>query len=47
MGIMRPPPGMSRLPKSFQDEFNKNMQGGIMGANTQTGIDGIPKSYDI
>jgi len=47
MGIMQPPPGMSRLPKSFQDEFNKNMQGGIMGANTRTGIDGIPKSYDI
>ena len=47
MGIMRPPPGMSSLPKSFQDRFNKNMQGGIMGANTQTGIDGIPEKYDI
>lgn len=47
MGIMQPPPGMSRLPKSFQDEFSKNMQGGIMGANTKTGIDGIPESYDI
>ena len=47
MGIMRPPPGMSSLPKSFQDRFNKNMQGGIMGANTQTGISGIPEKYDI
>ena len=47
LGIMSPPPGMSQLPKSFQDRFNKNMQGGIMGANTQTGIDGIPESYDI
>ena len=47
MGIMRPPPGMSRLPKSFQDEFNKNMQGGIMAENIQTGFDGIPEKYDI
>ena len=47
LGIMSPPPGMSQLPKSFQERFNKNMQGGIMGANTKTGIDGIPESYDI
>jgi len=47
IGIMSPPPGISSLPKSFQDKFNKNMQGGIMGANTQTGIDGIPEKYDI
>ncbi|BCV04805.1 MAG: hypothetical protein CM15mV91_440 [uncultured marine virus] len=44
---MRPPPGMSSLPKVFKIDLIKTCKGGIMGANTQTGIDGIPEKYDI
>ena len=28
-------------------QYNKNMSGGIMGGNTQGGIDGIPKKFNI
>lgn len=28
-------------------QYNKNMNGGIMGGNTQGGFDGIPKKFNI
>ena len=37
----------SQFPERLQAQFKRNMNGGIMAQNTQTGIDGIPDKFDI
>ena len=37
----------SQFPERLQAQYKKNMNGGIMAQNTQTGIDGIPDKFDI
>tara|TARA_A100001015_G_scaffold33508_1_gene37155 strand:- start:31 stop:489 length:459 start_codon:yes stop_codon:yes gene_type:complete len=37
----------SQFPERLQAQFERNMNGGIMAQNTQTGIDGIPEKFDI
>jgi hypothetical protein len=37
----------SQFPERLQAQFKRNMNGGIMAQNTQTGIDGIPDEFDI
>ena len=37
----------SQFPERLQAQFKRNMNGGIMAQNTQTGIDGIPEKFDI